>query len=106
MKLPNRDTKFKPIEDLSLYSNSEKYFCNGVVFSPETENNHFDGCPPYIEISECYHTNKTYYFEIPEIVAYYAKTHPCYTMQGIENHRKQGARNLANKIRDLLNIGE
>ena len=104
--MPNKDTKFKPISELPKYSDKEKYFCNGVVFSPETENDHFDGCPPYIEICSIDGFDDVFFFEVPEIVAYYAKTHPCYTMQGIKNNIEKGERRLANKIKDLLDIDE
>ena len=103
---PNVKTKFKKFSEIEKYIDKDKYFCNAVVFSPETENDHFAGCPPYIEIVNVDYLleNREHYFEVPEIIAYYAKTHPAYTMKGIENWQKQGARDLANKIKVLLNI--
>ncbi len=101
---PTEKTKFKPLSEIGKYSDEKNYFCSAVVFSPETENNHFKGCPPYIEISYTNINKPPIYFEVPEIVAYYAKTHPCYTMKGIENWRKTGERDLANKIKALLDI--
>ena len=103
---PNKETEFKPLSEIGNYSDKDKYFCNAVVFSPETENRHFEGCPPYIRISKVddYDTDNDLYFEVPEIVAYYAKTHPCYTMRGNENNIKKGERQMANKIKLLLDI--
>jgi len=106
MRNPNCDTIFKSISELPNYSDKEKYYCSAVVFSPETENDHFDGCPPYIEIRgvNCYDPADSIFFEVPKIVAYYAKVHPCYTLQGIENNIEKGERRLANKIKKLLEI--
>lgn len=101
---PTEETKFKSISELTKYSDEDKYFCSAVVFSPETENDHFYGCPPYIEICEVKNSSTRIYFEVPEIVAYYAKTHPCYTMQGIANNIKEGERKMANKIKSLLDV--
>lgn len=101
---PNKETIFKPISELENYSDKTKWFCTAVVFSPETENNHFDKCPPYIQINLIDNSQEAVYFKVPEIVAYYAKTHPCYTMKGIENHIKEGERKMAQKIKDLLNL--
>ena len=92
-----------PIEELNKYSNSDEFYCCAVVFSPETENDHFHGCPPYIEIGTV-KGDESFFFKVPEIVAYYAKTHPGYTMQGIEKRRKQGERDMANKIKALLSM--
>jgi hypothetical protein len=99
---PTKDTKFLPISKLSKYIDQEKYFCCAIVFSPETENDHFEGCPPYIEINEM--NGKRLYFEVPQIVAYYGKVHAAYTMEGMSRRIKQGERNMANKIKDLLEI--
>lgn len=100
---PNESTMFLDLSDINKYSDKNIFFCSAVVFSPETENNHFEGCPAYLTI--CNKNNMdNYYFKIPEIIAYYAKTHPCYTMQGKENDKKQGELNLANKIKELLHI--
>ncbi len=101
--MPYKNTEFKSITELEKYAEGTEYFCNAVVFSPETENNHFDGCPPYIQIMSMDGEN-SFYFKIPEIVAYYAKTHPCYTHVGKENDKKEGARELAKKIKRLLDI--
>ena len=101
---PTRQTVFLPISELINYSDKTKYFCMSVVFSPETENDHFEGCPPYISVTDNDHLDEEIYFEVPEIVAYYAKTHPCYTMKGKENDIKEGERRMANKMKDLLNI--
>ena len=104
MRKPNNKTIFLPLSKLSKYSDKTKYFCSGVVFSPETENDHFEGCPPYIEINTTNGYGEPIFFEVPEIVAYYAKTHPGYTMRGIDNHIKQGRRDLANDFKKLLNL--
>jgi hypothetical protein len=101
---PDRNTIFLPITELLKYSQGGEYCCSAVVFSPETENDHFIGCPPYIRIEDTNTFDKTYFFEVPEIVAYYAKTHPCYTMKGKENDRKAGQREMAQKIKGLLEI--
>lgn len=105
-RLPDFKTKFLSISELDNYSDKDKFYCSAVVFSPETENNHGSGCPPYIELN---HVNphdgeEPIYFKVPEIVAYYAKTHPCYTMKGSEERKQQGRRELANDIKRLLDI--
>ena len=101
--LPNRDTEFLPFSKMAQYTNEEEYFCTAIVFSPETENNHFHNCPPYIHLQgvEDYETDGLY-FEVPYIVAYYGKTHPCYTMQGNENNRRQGAHDFKLKLKRLF----
>ncbi len=101
---PNRETEFKPISELVNYQDEAQYFCTAVVFSPETENDHFDKCPPYIQINSVDDSKNAFFFEIPQIIAYYAKTHPCYTMQGIKNNIAKGERQMARKIKDLLDI--
>ena len=100
--MPDKNTIFKPVSELVNYSDKEKYFCNSIVFSPETENNHFHKCPPYICIVSLEDYETEYYFEVPEIVAYYAVTHPCYTMKGIEMYQKRGEENFKAKLKDLL----
>lgn len=102
--IPQKGTNFKPISELIHYSDKELWFCTGVVFSPETENNHFEGCPPYIHLGSVNCDEDDVFFEVPEIVAYYAKTHPCYTMAGIKGHIKQGEREMALKIKRLLDL--
>lgn len=106
MYRPNKLTEFKPLSEIANYTDKDKYFCAGVVFSPETENDHFQGCPPYIEIDEVddYEGNNTVYFEVPEIVAYYAKEHAGYTMRGKDNSKEQGRQDMARKIKNLLDI--
>lgn len=101
---PTRETIFLPISQLEKYKDETKFACIAVVFSPETENNHFTGCPPYIHMTEIYAFYNDYYFEIPNIIAYYAKTHLEYTMQGLKNREKEGERILARKIKNLLEI--
>ena len=104
---PNINTLFRQLSDITNYSDKENYYCCDVVFSPETENEHFPGCPPYIaivDIEKSYSSEYIMYFEVPEIIAYYAKTHPCYTLTGLENREKEGERKMANKIKALLNI--
>ena len=104
MTRPTIKTEFKSLSELVNYSDERKWYCCGVVFSPDTENDHFPGCPPYIEIRSVDENVDSLFFEVPEIVAYYAKTHPGYTHKGLENQRKQGARELAHKIKSLLEI--
>lgn len=107
MPKPNTQTKFLPLSAIEKFSDSQKYYCFAVVFSPATENDHFEGCPPYIAISESnndFDSENDYYFEIPHIIAYYAKTHPVYTQQGIENNILKGERRMAERIRNLLNL--
>lgn len=103
---PNKETKFLPIEELKNYTDSSKYCCIGIVFSPETENDHFRGCPPYIQLSHCEHDkwDDEIFFEVPSIIAYYGYKHAGYTMKGQEYQRKTGEMNLANGIKDLLDI--
>lgn len=104
MSRPNSKTEFKPISELANYSDPEKWFCAGVVFSPETENEHFHGCPPYIEINDVRLGGISIYFEVPEIVAYYAKTHAGYTHAGIKRYKEQGAAEIKREIARLLKV--
>ncbi len=105
---PTHETKFLPISELDKYTNEADYFCTDIVFSPDTENDHFTGCPPYI----CIHHQKDFnnenvlFFEVPKIVAYYGKVHAGYTMAHYEKRLKEGERRLANKIKDLLNCND
>ena len=103
---PTKNSIFKPFTEINNYCDKNKYFCTAVVFSPETENNHFNGCPPYIEINEVddFKEDKTVYFKIPEIIAYYAKVHAGFTMKGSDNYILQGEQKMRDKIRSLLNI--
>lgn len=109
--MPNKDTVFRPLGDLANFT-GEQYMCTGIVFSPETENNHFHGCPPYICITEedigGEFMNKEYYtehyFEVPKMVAYYADTHIGYTMKGKESDKQKGRESLARDLKQLLNI--
>lgn len=100
--MPNTNTTFLPFSEIENYSDKDKFFCTGIVFSPETENNHFEGCPPYIEICSSIDYDTTFYFKVPEIIAYHAKVHDGYTMEGMKKRLKEGERNLANEIKSLL----
>lgn len=107
MPRPTKETKFLQLDEIRNYSDPDKYYCFAVVFSPDTENDHFHGCPPYIGISkvqEDFKDEDDFYFEVPGIIAYYAKTHPCYTMTGIQNNILRGERRMAEKIRNLLDL--
>lgn len=102
---PDSKTVFLPISELEKYKNDKEYFCSAIVFSPETENQHFHGCPPYISIDSVeYGEIETLYFEVPSIVAYYAHTHAGYTMSGLDRREKEGERKLANKVKKLLGL--
>lgn len=103
---PTKDTEFLPISQLGYYQDKNKYFCSAIVFSPETENDHFVGCPPYIELNHVlpFEEDKPIYFKIPEIIAYFGTIHCGYTMKGKENSRKQGEKDMANKIKSLLDL--
>ncbi len=73
---PTIDTKFLPIQELQNYIDKSKWCCSAIVFSPDTENDHFRGCPPYIAIdSETDFKIETLYFEVPQIIAYYGTVH-------------------------------
>jgi len=106
MNRPNSKTKFKELSEIDKYSDPKKYFCVGVVFSPDTENDHYSGCPPYIEICKVEGCTESIYFRVPEIVAYYAKTHPQYTMRGLERRVEAGKRLMTEEFKRLLNIKE
>ena len=103
---PNRFTKFKPISELENYVDSKKYFCSDIEFAPEEDKGSFTGCPPYISIDETddLEYNKTLYFKIPEIVAYYAKKHAGYTSRGRDQIEDQGRRQLIRDIKLLLKL--
>lgn len=101
---PTKETIFLPISELEKYNDSQKYYCMAIVFSPETENEHFDGCPPYIAIGHVDFKENDLYFKVPEIVAYYGKIHAGYTMKGLKDTEKKGEEILAKKIKCLLNI--
>jgi len=73
---PNKETQFLPLSEIDKYCNKKKFYCDAVVFSPETENDHFYGCPPYISIRKVDHTDDEIFFQVHDIIGYYAKTHP------------------------------
>lgn len=103
--MPTPKTEFKPIEDLKNYSDESKWFCHGIVFSPETENSHFHQCPPYIRISSLEDmTADDLFIEVPKIVAYYASVHAGFTMRGRENIAAQAVREFKQKLRSMLSI--
>lgn len=106
MHRPYKNTEFLPISQLEHYQDKNKYFCSAIVFSPETENDHFEGCPPYIELNHVhpFEEDEPIYFKVPEIVAYYGKIHAGYTMEGKRNSKKQGEKDMANKIKNLLDF--
>lgn len=102
--MPTSKTVFLPIQELANYSDKSKYFCSAIVFSPETENNHFHGCPPYIRLDDVAGTEESIYFKVPVIIAYYGYAHAGYTMAGADRKVQEGEKNLANKIKTLLDI--
>jgi len=106
MSIPTKQTVFKPLSEINHYCDETRWFCSAIVFSPETENDHFKGCPPYIEISDTldYRDEFTLHFEVPKIIAYYGSVHAGYTLSGIDNYMKQGKIQLASELKSLLNI--
>lgn len=99
------ETFFRPLSDLEGMTDEEKYICTAIVFSPDTEEQHFKGCPPYIKIeSTDFFKPETYYFKIPEIVAYFASHHAGFTTKGIQNYKEQGADDLRNSILKTLGL--
>lgn len=106
---PKSTDIFRPIEEIKDFVDETKYFCNHVSFSPEEDSIDFwdkphTYPPSFIEITEIDDFNNVYYFEIPKIVAYYAKTHPRYTYKGIEDHKNQGEWQFKNKLKRMLDI--
>lgn len=101
---PNKNTKFLPLSEIGKYTDESKYICTAIVFSPDTENDHFIYCPPYIKIEETTFDGEELYFEVSEIIAYYAKIHAGFTMRGVDNYIKQGEDKLREQIKSLLNI--
>jgi hypothetical protein len=108
MSKPTKETKFLPLSKIGNYIDEKKYWCDAIVFSPETENNHFEGCPPYISIckEDDYTGENDIYFEIPKIIAYYGKKHAGFTTDGRKRIKESGARELANEIKSLLFINK
>ncbi len=100
---PNKKTHFRSFNDIERFSDKDEYFCVSIVFSPDTENDHFEGCPPYIELVSK-EDHESIFFEVPEIIAYYGKVHVGYTHRGLENREKEGARKLQVSLKNLLNI--
>ena len=105
---PSIKDKFLPIEKLANYIDEERYFCYFVSFCPEEDEVDFyddrnQYPPPFIEIIEK-SNDKVWRFEIPAIVAYYAKTHPGYTYKGLEQREKAGERKFKQKLQDMLKI--
>jgi len=105
---PLRTDTFRPIEELAKYTDSDKYFCQFVSFSPEEDGVDFHDDPghyppPFIEIGMI-GNEEVVYFEIPAIVAYYAVKHPGYTYAGLEQREKEGARKLKIELRDILKV--
>jgi len=105
---PSRTDSFLIISELVNYIDSEKYFCNHVSFSPEEDGIDFHDDPgkyppPFIEI-RVHSSGDIIYFEIPEIVAYYAAKHPGYTYTGLEQREEEGARKLKIELKNLLEV--
>jgi len=105
---PSRTNRFQPIEELAKYTDKEKYFCQMVSFSPEEDGIDFHDDPghyppPFIEVGMI-HSVDILYFEIPEIVAYYAVQHPGYTYAGLEQREEAGARKLKIELKNLLTL--
>ncbi len=101
---PTKETTFLPLSDIAKYSDKDKYYCSAIVFSPDTENNHFAGCPPYIKINSVIGDEGDMFFEVPEIIAYYGKVHAGYTMAGKKKSVEEGKRILRSSIKLLLEI--
>lgn len=101
--IPNKDTEFLPLTELSKYYDTNEYFCYSMVFDP-SERKLFEGCPPYIQICSENDFDLYLYFEIPEILALYGKDHAGYTFNGRDELIKRGKRELGNQIKQLLNI--
>ena len=104
--IPNKDTKFLPFFELHKYTDKDKYFCYSFVASPSTENHHFEGCPPYIQIMDvnCFNSYDAMFFEMPEIIAYYCDKHAGYTMAGNKRERECGKYELQCDLQKLLGI--
>lgn len=100
--MPNKQTEFLPLASLIEYE-AAGYFCSGIVFSPDTENDHFHGCPPYIRMSAS-DSREEVFFRVPDAVAYYGTKHAGYTMKGRERAVERGRKQLAGELRDLLYI--
>jgi len=100
--LPQPNTKFLPLSELEGYCN-RGYHCHAIVFSPETENNHFKDCPPYIALYRS-DSDHEVYFLVPEEVAYYGRIHAGYTMAGRERSKQSGRSELQYELRELLGI--
>lgn len=100
---PTKKTHFRSFNDIERFSNKDEYFCTSIVFSPDTENDHFDGCPPYIEIVSI-EGCESFFFKVPEIIAYYGTQHAGYTHKGLDRREQEGARKLSNKLKSLLDL--
>jgi len=103
---PNINTEFKNLSEIEKYTDGRKYYCTNIVFSPETEGC-FEGCPSYIEINEVdddYNEERTLYFKIPQIIAYYADVHQGYTEKGIKDYIQKGKDDLRWEIKRMLKI--
>jgi hypothetical protein len=100
--LPDQNTEFLDIAQIAEYE-TQGYFCIAIVFSPETENNHFRGCPPYIGLSH-QDTLQDVFFRVPNSVAYYGKTHAGYTMRGRDKAVEHGKHILQCELAQLLGL--
>lgn len=100
--LPTKETVFLPLTRIEKFC-QDGYDCCAVVFSPETENNHFPGCPPYISLFRL-QDDSQYYFEIPKAIAYYGAVHAGYTMKGRERAVERGRLEMQDEIKALLGI--
>ena len=102
---PTKNTEFLPLSKIDLYCNDTDYFCHEINFDPSYRNECFEGCPPYILICNSYFSKVTdLYFEIPKIIAYYAKVHAGYTYEGRNKCIEEGKRLLSRDLKQLLNI--
>lgn len=100
MKSRSED-EFLPLSQIEEYT-QQGYYCSAIVFSPETENDHFLGCPPYIRLSKGHRTHL--YFRVPDAIAYYGKVHAGYTMEGRKEAAKRGRDEFKAELREMLGI--
>jgi len=93
--------ELKPFAEILDYLDDSKYYCSAIVFDPVADGlGH--GYVPHICITETSHEYKTFYFEIPSIIAYYASVHRGFTGKGREDKIQEGRRQILTQFKALI----
>ncbi len=95
--------EIRPFIEILDYLDETKYFCHGICFDYKKDGGEgIKDCPPYITITEQMGNMTSYFFAIPNMIAYYATVHRGFTLEGRENHVREGYYKMQNKLKNLL----